>query len=308
MVLYISHPICKQHHMPGNHPEAPERLEAIERELNTGGLWARLRHENATMADLQQLQGVHAISYLNDLQKVSPANGYYALDPDTCMNPYTLEAALLAAGAGIMGVDRIMRNSEVQSVFCAIRPPGHHAGRSNAMGFCFINNIAVAAAHALEHHKLRRVAILDFDVHHGNGTQDIFADDERVLFCSTHQHPFYPYTGDPIERPNVINVPLQAGGGPAEFRQAVLQYWLPPLTEFKPEFIFVSAGFDAHRDDPLGGLRLSESDYHWIGVQIREFADAHCAGRVLSCLEGGYNVEALGRSVAAYIRAFADED
>jgi acetoin utilization deacetylase AcuC-like enzyme len=292
--------------MPGDHPEAPARLEAIERELNADGLWARLRHENATMADLQQLQRVHAISYLSDLQKASPAEGYYALDPDTCMNPHTLQAALLAAGAGIMGVDRIMQTSEVQSVFCATRPPGHHAGRSSAMGFCFINNIAVAAAHALERHNLRRVAILDFDVHHGNGTQEIFVGDERVLFCSTHQHPFYPYTGAPVAGPNVINVPLQAGSGSAEFRQAVSQYWMPALKEFEAEFIFVSAGFDAHRDDPLGGLRLSESDYHWIGVKIREFADTHCTGRVLSCLEGGYNVDALGRSVTAYIKAFQD--
>jgi acetoin utilization deacetylase AcuC-like enzyme len=293
--------------MPGNHPEAPARLEAIERELNTRGLWARLQHEDATTADFQQLQSVHAPDYLNDLQNASPAGGYYALDPDTCMNPHTLEAALLAAGAGIMGVDRIMQN-RTHSVFCAVRPPGHHAGRSTAMGFCFINNVAAAAAHALERYQLRRVAILDFDVHHGNGTQDIFAHDERVLFCSTHQHPFYPYTGDPIARPNVINVPLQAGSGPAEFRQAVLQCWLPALSEFKPEFMFVSAGFDAHRDDPLGDLLLSESDYHWIGAQIRNFAEAHCAGRILSCLEGGYNVEALGRSVAAYIGAFEDKD
>jgi acetoin utilization deacetylase AcuC-like enzyme len=306
MVLYISHPICKQHHMPGNHPEAPARLDAIEHGLNTGGLWRRLRHEDAIRADFQQLQSIHTMDYLQDLQTSVPAGGYHALDPDTCMNSHTLEAALFAAGAGILGVDRIMEN-QAQSVFCAVRPPGHHAGRSNAMGFCFINNVAVAAAHALERHNLRRVAILDFDVHHGNGTQDIFAGDDRVLFCSTHQHPFYPHTGAPVARPNVINVPLQAGSGAGEFMQAVLQYWIPALTKFKPEFIFVSAGFDAHRDDPLGGLRLSESNYHWIGVQIREFADAHCAGRILSCLEGGYNVEALARSVVAYLRAFIDQ-
>jgi acetoin utilization deacetylase AcuC-like enzyme len=306
MVLYISHPICKQHQMPGNHPEAPARLDAIERELQIGGLWTQLRPEYAVKADFTQLQSVHAMDYLDDLQNLSPASGYYALDPDTCMNPHTLEAALLAAGAGILGVDRIMRQ-QAQTAFCAVRPPGHHAGRGQAMGFCFINNVAVAAAHAMERYSLRRVAILDFDVHHGNGTQDIFADDARVLFCSTHQHPFYPFTGAPVARPNVINVPLDAGSGAREFREAVLQYWIPSLAEFRPEFIFVSAGFDAHRDDPLGGLALSESDYHWVGVQIRNFADAHCAGRVLSCLEGGYNVEALARSVAAYIRAFVDQ-
>jgi acetoin utilization deacetylase AcuC-like enzyme len=288
--------------MPGNHPEAPARLEAIERELKVSGLWARMHYEDAIKADYPQLQAVHPIEYLTDLRQASPADGYYALDPDTCMNPHTLEAALLAAGAGIMGVDRVMQN-RARSVFCAVRPPGHHAGRSKAMGFCFINNVAVAAVHALERYDLHRVAILDFDVHHGNGTQDIFTGDNRVLFCSTHQHPFYPYTGAPVAKSNVINVPLQAGSGAVEFRQAVIQQWMPALTEFKPEFIFVSAGFDAHRDDPLGGLELSESDYHWIGMQIRNFADAHCAGRVLSCLEGGYNTDALGRSVAAYIRA-----
>jgi acetoin utilization deacetylase AcuC-like enzyme len=292
--------------MPGNHPEAPARLDAIEHELEICDLWGRMQHESAVEADFAQLQLAHAISYLQDLRNLSPASGYLALDPDTCMNPWTFQAVLLAAGAGILGVDRIMRN-EARSAFCAVRPPGHHAGRAQAMGFCFINNIAVAAMHALEHYNLARVAILDFDVHHGNGTQDIFIDERRVLFCSTHQHPFYPYTGAPVAKPNVINVPLGAGSGAAEFRRAVLDHWMPALTAFKPEFIFVSAGFDAHRDDPLGGLGLSEDDYLWIGTQIRDFAEAQCAGRILSCLEGGYNLEALGRSVAAYIRAFISE-
>lgn len=292
--------------MPGDHPEAPARLEAIERELESSGLWPRLRHEQAEAADFAQLQSVHAAAYLQALQSATPADGYYALDPDTFMNPHTFQAALLAAGAGILGVDRIMQNA-VRSAFCAVRPPGHHAGRAQAMGFCFINNIAVAAMHALERYRLQRVAILDFDVHHGNGTQDIFIDERRVLFCSTHQHPFYPYTGFPVDNPNVINVPLRAGSGSLEFRQAVLQHWMPALREFKPQFIFVSAGFDAHRADLLGGLGLSEPDYNWAGETIRDFADANCAGRVLSMLEGGYNVEALARSVAAYIGAFLDK-
>jgi acetoin utilization deacetylase AcuC-like enzyme len=288
--------------MPGSHPEAPARLDAIERELAATDLRERIQHVAAIEADFAQLQTIHPPGYLQELQNRSPASGWYALDTDTCMNPWTLQAARLAAGAGILGVDKIMRNG-VSAAFCAVRPPGHHAGRTQAMGFCFINNIAVAAMHALEHYKLARVAILDFDVHHGNGTQDIFIDEPRVLFCSTHQHPFYPYTGAPLANPHVINVPLGAGSGAAEFRQAVLQEWMPALAAFKPEFIFVSAGFDAHRDDPLGGLGLSEADYHWIGTQIRDFAEAQCAGRVLSCLEGGYNLDALARSVVAYIRA-----
>lgn len=288
--------------MPGGHPEAPARLEAIERELKADGFWTRMRHESAVMADFSQLQSVHTKEYLEHLQNSSPASGYYALDPDTSMNPHTFQAALFAAGAAILGVDRVMQHQTWKG-FCSVRPPGHHARKAQAMGFCFINNIAVAAMYALERYTLGRVAILDFDVHHGNGTQDIFADDERVLFCSTHQHPFYPYTGAPIADPNIVNVPLSAGSGSREFRQAVLQYWLPALVRFKPEFIFVSAGFDAHRDDPLGGLDLSEADYSWIGGQIRNFADIYCAGRVLSCLEGGYNVDALARSVSAYISA-----
>lgn len=292
--------------MPGGHPEAPARLEAIERELAASGLWERLRREQAEAADIALLRRVHDAAYLRELQNLSPADGYRALDPDTCMNPWTLQAALLAAGAGIQGVDRIMRG-DARNVFCAVRPPGHHAGRARAMGFCFINNIAAAAMHALDSHGLDGVAILDFDVHHGNGTQDIFINQQRVLFCSTHQHPFYPYTGDPVERSNVINTPLAAGSGSIEFRRAVLQKWLPALEAFKPQFIFVSAGFDAHRDDPLGGLGLSEDDYAWTGGVIRNFAEAHCEGRVLSSLEGGYNVAALARSVAAYLGAFLDE-
>lgn len=291
--------------MPGGHPEAPERLVAIERELSRSRLWERLRHEQAVAAGFSQLRRVHDVEYLQDLQNLSPADGYRALDPDTSMNPWTFQAALLAAGAGIQGVDAIMRG-DAGSVFCAVRPPGHHAGRARAMGFCFINNIAAAAMHALESHGLDRVAILDFDVHHGNGTQDIVFNEERVLFCSTHQHPFYPYTGDPVIRSNIVNVPLAAGSGSGEFRQAVLERWLPALEAFVPQFVFVSAGFDAHRDDPLGGLDLSEEDYAWTGAKIRNFAQTHCNGRVLSSLEGGYNVEALARSVAAYLQAFID--
>jgi acetoin utilization deacetylase AcuC-like enzyme len=306
MVLFISHPFCERHHMPGDHPEAPARLEAIKGELVAHGIWEQLRHEQAVAADFDQLRRAHTPDYLDSLRTASPASGYHALDPDTCMNPHTFQAALLAAGAGILGLDEIMQGM-ARSAFCAVRPPGHHAGSSHAMGFCFINNVAVAAMHALAYYGLERVAILDFDVHHGNGTQDIFSGDERVLFCSTHQHPFYPYTGDPVGSPNIINIPLEADGGSEEFRQAVSRWWLPALERFKPRFIFVSAGFDAHRDDPLGGLGLSEDDYAWIGGEIRKQAEKHCSGRVLSCLEGGYNLQALGRSVAAYLRSFLSE-
>ncbi|HEY3487541.1 MAG TPA: histone deacetylase family protein [Gammaproteobacteria bacterium] len=287
--------------MPYDHPEAPERLQAIAQELQATGLWEQLQRIDAAAASFEQLQYIHPLSYLKELQAASPTEGWHALDPDTIMNPHTFNAVLRAAGAGIQAADEIMQN-RAQIAFCAVRPPGHHAERAHAMGFCFINNIAVTAAHLLKHHNLSRIAILDFDVHHGNGTQNIFADDSRVLFCSTHQHPFYPYTGAAVDRANLINVPLPAGSGSREFREAIIGRWLPALELFKPEFILVSAGFDAHQDDPLGGLNLAESDYAWVGSEIKNAALRYAQGRIISCLEGGYNIGALARSVAAYIR------
>jgi acetoin utilization deacetylase AcuC-like enzyme len=223
------------------------------------------------------------------------------------MNPHTLPAALRAAGAAVQAVDAVLRG-EADAAFCAVRPPGHHAGRRQAMGFCIFNNIAVGAAHALEAHGLRRVAIVDFDVHHGNGTQDIFKGDARVLFCSTHLHPFYPYTGERLPGGNIVNTPLPMGAGGRVFRQAINDDWLPRLHAFKPEMIFISAGFDAHRLDPLGGLALVEEDYYWVTQRLIDVAKQYCPGRIVSSLEGGYNLSVLGTSVAAHLRAFLDEN
>jgi acetoin utilization deacetylase AcuC-like enzyme len=226
------------------------------------------------------------------------------IDPDTAMNRHTWHAALRAAGAGVLAVDLVMAG-EVQNAFCAVRPPGHHAERSNAMGFCFFNNIAVAAKHALKVHGLARVAIVDFDVHHGNGTEECFRNDMQVLMVSTFQHPFYPYSGTDHPAPNMVNIPLPGGTGGDEFCQVVNDLWLPRLREFKPEMIFISAGFDAHYEDDLGGLKLLEKDFAWVTEQIRQIADETAQGRIVSMLEGGYVLSALARSVAAHIKVLA---
>jgi acetoin utilization deacetylase AcuC-like enzyme len=218
------------------------------------------------------------------------------------MNPHTLNAALRAAGAGVLAVDLIMAGS-IEAAFCSIRPPGHHAERDRAMGFCFFNNVAVATAHALSQYGLQRIAIVDFDVHHGNGTEHIFLDNEQVLLCSTFQHPFYPYSGADTQRAHIINVPLANGSGSAAFREAVTQHWLPALRAQRPQLILISAGFDAHIEDDMAGLRLTEHDYAWVTQQIRELADQHCQGHIVSMLEGGYALSALGRSVVAHIKA-----
>jgi acetoin utilization deacetylase AcuC-like enzyme len=226
------------------------------------------------------------------------------LDPDTSMNPYSYPAALRAAGAAVLGVDLAM-SGEVANAFCNIRPPGHHAERGRAMGFCIFNNVAVAAAHALAHHGLSRVAIADFDVHHGNGTEHIFCDDPRVMLCSTFQHPFYPYVGADSGNEHIVNVPLPAGTGGAEFREAVARHWLPALEAFRPELLLISAGFDAHRDDDMAMMRLVDADYAWVTGELMQVAARHAQGRIVSMLEGGYELNALGRSAAAHIKALA---
>ena len=231
--------------------------------------------------------------------------GVVRLDPDTLMNnPDSFRAVLRAAGASVLGVDLVMSGRQ-KLVFCNVRPPGHHAERMRAMGFCIFNNIAVGAAHALHEYKLERVAVLDFDVHHGNGTEDIFKDNPGVLYCSTFQHPFYPHSGADIESDHIINVTLPAGAGGAEFRTAVESYWLPVLEKFKPQLIFISAGFDAHMEDNMAGLNLLESDFAWVTTKIREIADQYASGKIVSVLEGGYALPALGRSVAAHIEALS---
>jgi acetoin utilization deacetylase AcuC-like enzyme len=291
--------------MGADHPECPERLHAINDQLIASGLLDHLIHYDAEMANKDQLTQVHTNEYVEWVFQNAPADGLINLDGDTAMNKYTLSAALHAAGAAVQAVDLVMAG-EVENAFCCIRPPGHHAGRSGASGFCIFNNIAVAAAHALKHHQLQRVAILDFDVHHGDGTEDIFHDNPQVMLCSTFRHPFYPYTGAESGNDHIINVPLAAGTRGTEFREAVTEHWLPALDRFAPEFLFISAGFDAHYEDDMGGLALKEADYLWITETLKQVAKKHAQGRIVSVLEGGYALHALGRCVMTHIKSLSE--
>jgi acetoin utilization deacetylase AcuC-like enzyme len=291
--------------MGADHPECPERLHAINDQLIASGLLDHLIHYDAEMANKDQLTQVHTNEYVEWVFQNAPAEGLINLDGDTAMNKYTLSAALHAAGATVQAVDLVMA-CEVENAFCCIRPPGHHAGRSGASGFCIFNNIAVGAAHALKQHQLQRVAILDFDVHHCDGTEDIFHDNPQVMLCSTFRHPFYPYTGAESGNDHIINVPLAAGTRGTEFREAVTQHWLPALDRFQPEFLFISAGFDAHYEDDMGGLALKEADYLWITETLKQVAKKHAQGRIVSILEGGYALHALGRCVMTHIKSLSE--
>ncbi|MFM7122249.1 MAG: histone deacetylase family protein [Fluviibacter sp.] len=302
---FITHPDCLKHDMGDLHPEAPGRLTAINDHLIAQGIDMYFTHYDAPLATLEQLMLVHPASHVKKVKDTSPAFGIAHLDPDTAMNPHTWQAALRSAGAGILAVDMLME-AKAENAFCAIRPPGHHCERETAMGFCFFNNIAIAAHYALTHHKLERVAIIDFDVHHGNGTENICAGDERILMCSIFQHPFYPYSGTDKPASNMVNVPLPGGSGGEELQAAVLESWIPRLEEFKPQMIFISAGFDAHYEDDMGGMKLFEKDYAWVTTQLRDVAARHAKGRIVSMLEGGYVMSALARSVTAHLRALAE--
>lgn len=301
---YITHRDCGLHNMGPHHPECPERLAAINDRLIAAGLDLYLQHHDAPLAGMEHLLRVHPRPYIEQLQESSPSHGSVHLDPDTAMSPGTLNAALRAAGAGVLGVDLVMAG-KASSAFCAVRPPGHHAERARAMGFCFFNNIAVAACHALEAWGLERVAIVDFDVHHGNGTENIFAGDERVLMVGSFQHPFYPYSGTDHPAANMCNVPLPAGTRGEAFRDMVAERWLPRLKVFAPQLLLISAGFDAHYEDDMASLGLLEADYVWVTAQIKQVAQTHAGGRIVSMLEGGYALSALGRSVAAHIKTLA---
>jgi len=298
---YITHPSCLLHDMGPDHPECPERLASINDHVIAFGLDGHVARYEAPAATREQLSRVHAPAYVEAIERAAPASGLRYLDPDTALNPHSVQAALHAAGAVVKGVDLVC-SGEHQTAFCAVRPPGHHAERARAMGFCVFNNVAVGAAHALAVHDVSRVAIVDFDVHHGNGTEDMFSDDPRVLMVSTFQYPLYPYSGVDNPAPNMVNIPLSAGSGSAEFREAVESRWLPALDEFEPDLILVSAGFDAHREDPLAGLAFSENDYAWVTRQLLAVAARFADGRIVSSLEGGYALSALGRSAAMHVR------
>lgn len=302
-IAYISHYDCTKHEMGAHHPEQPARLGAINDRLIASGLEMVLHQFDAPQATRAQLLRVHNEEYVDQIFAASPTEDLAWVDGDTAMNPHTLNAALYAAGATILAVDLVMQGKAKQA-FCGVRPPGHHAERAKAMGFCFFNNVAVGAAHALSVYGLERVAVIDFDVHHGNGTEDIFTGEPRVLFCSSFQHPMYPHSGFDTNEPNIVNIPLPSRTDGAGFREAVEAKWLPVLEEFKPQLVMISAGFDAHAEDDMAHMNLREFDYAWITRRLCDIADRHCDGKVVSTLEGGYSLPALARSVAVHIKAF----
>ncbi|GED22503.1 histone deacetylase family protein [Halomonas halmophila] len=302
ITAYITHPDHPRHFMGPGHPESPERLDAIRARLQLTGLLQQTMQCEAVEATQAQLCRVHPAAHLHHLEGCAPVEGIRSLDGDTLMTPDSLRIARLAAGAAIKGVDRVYRQ-QADNVFCAMRPPGHHAEASDAMGFCFFNNVAVAAAHARWEHGAQRVAILDFDVHQGNGTIDIFQNDPDVLVCSSYQSPFYPWRYLESSAPNIVNTPLPAGTAGPAFRRAIERDWLPALHDFQPDLVLLSAGFDAHREDPLGELCLEDEDFYWVTRLAMEVAERYAERRLVSVLEGGYAGAALGRSAAAHLKA-----
>ncbi len=315
-VAYFTHPGCQLHEMSPWHPECPQRITVIEDALREQGLLQRMQVCEPPLATQEQLARVHDMHYIESLAGLHLEPGESVeLDGDTAMNAWSWEAALHAAGAGVAAVDGIMQGRFTRA-FCNVRPPGHHAVPGGAMGFCLLNNVAIAAAHALHAHALARVAIIDFDVHHGNGTEAVFRNEPRVMLCSTFQHPFYPYSGYPYSgypsrgvgsaNQHIVNVPLAAGIRSADYRAAFTQHILPALDTFKPELVFFSAGFDAHVDDPLAGLCLQDEDYRWVTQQGLDIARRHAQGRAVSLLEGGYELDALARSAAQHVAALCD--
>lgn len=303
--LYITHPACRLHDMGDWHPESPDRLDAIHDQLIAQGLLDLLDERQAQPAQLGDALRVHEQAYLHLLDTLAPGQGTVALDDDTLMCPQTWPAMWAAAGAGMTAVDAIMRG-EAQTAFCAVRPPGHHARPDQAMGFCFLNNIAITVAYTLEKYGLERIAVIDFDVHHGNGTAEMFAGNDKVLMCSFFQENIFPSVYAKKNVPNLLNYSLPPGAGSEQMRQLVQEHWLPQLEAFQPQMIFVSAGFDAHRDDDMAQLELSDGDYAWLTEQIMQVAERHASGRVVSLLEGGYDLSSLGRCVALHIKKLAN--
>ena len=308
--LIVSHPICTQHETGSYHPECPERIVAIARALEAEEqrVGFLLRRQEAPLADLAPIERIHPYSYVAKILAAVPEHGYHYLDSDTVLSPHSGQAALRAVGAVLAAVDAVACGM-ARNAFCAVRPPGHHAEPTRAMGFCLFNNVAIGAYHARACHGFRRVAVVDFDVHHGNGTQEAFWNDGNMFYASTHQSPCYPGTGTPEERGcanNIVNVPLAPGSKSEDFRHGVTVHILPALRAFKPDFLLFSAGFDAHIRDPLASLHLVETDFDWVTRTIGQVAVECCGGRIVSVLEGGYDLTALSQSVTAHVHALRD--
>jgi acetoin utilization deacetylase AcuC-like enzyme len=302
--LYITHPACLDHLTPSGHPERPDRLRAIERALAADAFKPLVRAQ-APAASLDTIALCHPMDYVTAVQDASPQQGLVQIDADTSMSPGSFEAAVRAVGGATHAVDEVV-GKRADNAFVCMRPPGHHTETVRAMGFCLFNTAAIAARYAQDHHGLDRVAVIDFDVHHGNGTQDIFWDDKTAMYCSTHQMPLYPGTGAKSEtgvHDTIVNAPLSAGDGGERFREAFNSRILPRLRDFGPELVVISAGFDAHKRDPLANLQLVESDFAWATQQLMEIADKSAQGRVVSVLEGGYDLEGLSQSAAAHVTA-----
>ena len=301
---FISHPDTLLHIMDGSHPESPARITAIKDRLAQDKLLDRLQQHEAPVATDEQLSRVHSPAYVKRIREIAPPAGLIRLDADTAMGPMTLSAALHASGAAVLATDLVI-SGKADNAFCCVRPPGHHAGVANAAGFCIFNNVAVGVAHAIARHGIQRAAIIDFDVHHGDGTENIFKDNPKVILCSTFQHPFYPYRGADSRTERMVNVPLPAMTSGKSFRQSVEKEFAPALEKFKPEMVFVSAGFDAHALDPLAELRLVREDYVWITEFIKDVAARHAKGRIVSMLEGGYDLPSLADSATAHVKTLA---
>ncbi len=302
--LIVSHPACLEHLTPLGHPERPDRLRAVEGALEAER-FQMLARSAAPLAPFEIIALCHPMDYIAAIQDATPKEGMVRLDADTSMSPGSFEAALRAAGGAIHAVDEVL-SKKATNAFVAARPPGHHAETARPMGFCLFDNAAIAARYSQDHHGIARAAIVDFDVHHGNGSQEIFWSDKTVMYCSTHQMPLFPGTGavgESGEYNTVVNAPLRPGDGSAQFRAAFESRILPRLSEYQPELIVISAGFDAHMNDPLANINLEEADFAWVTQKIMEIADRHAGGRIVSLLEGGYDLEALGNSVAAHVTA-----
>lgn len=302
ITAYITHPHCALHHMGPEHPESPQRLEAISARLALAGLLQQTMQSEAKEASREDLARVHPSQHLQALKDVVPHQDIVMLNDDTLMNPESLKAAAMAAGAALRGVDQVYRH-QADNVFCAVRPPGHHAEAAATMGFCFYNNVAVAAAYARKRYSARRIAILDFDVHQCNGTIDIFKEDPNVLICTSFQAPFYPWRYMEDDYHNVVNTPLEAGANGETFRQAIEDQWLPALHAFKPDLVLLSSGFDAHRNDSMSDLELSDEDFYWVTRLAMEMATLYADGRLVSVLEGGYHLESLASATEAHLKA-----